>query len=158
METITLMTTLLLITTSLADKICIGHQSTNSTETVDTLTETNVPVTHAKELLHTDHNGMLCATNLGRPLILDKCNVEGLIYGNPSCDSLLGGREWSYIVERPSAVNGTCYPGNVENLEELRTLFSSSSSYQRIQIFQIQSGMLLTLEQANHVQTPSTGI
>ncbi|AGI41037.1 hemagglutinin, partial [Influenza A virus (A/chicken/Bangladesh/10401/2011(H9N2))] len=103
--------------------------------TVDTLTETNVPVTHAKELLHTDHNGMLCATNLGHPLILDTCNVEGLIYGNPSCDLLLGGREWSYIVERPSAVNGTCYPGNIENLEELRTLFSSSSSYQRIQIF-----------------------
>ncbi|XQN12079.1 hemagglutinin [Influenza A virus] len=135
METVTLLTILLLAAISNADKICIGHQSTNSTETVDTLTESNVPVTHAKELLHTDHNGMLCATNLGQPLILDTCNVEGLIYGNPSCDLLLGGREWSYIVERPSAVNGTCYPGNVENLEELRTLFSSSRSYKRVQIF-----------------------
>ncbi|XXK93391.1 hemagglutinin [Influenza A virus] len=140
MERKTLMTTLLLITTSLADKICIGHQLRNSTETVDTPTETNVPVTHAKELLHTDHNGMLCATNLGGQLILEKCNVEGLIYGNPSCDSLLGGREWSYIVERPLAVNGTCYPGNVENLEELKTLFGSSSSYQRIQIFPDNTG------------------
>nr|QTC11221.1 hemagglutinin [Influenza A virus] len=135
MEAKSLMITLLVVTTSSADKICIGHQSTNSTETVDTLTESNIPVTQAKELLHTEHNGMLCATNLGRPLILDTCTVEGLIYGNPSCDLLLGGREWSYIVERPSAVNGTCYPGNVENLEELRMLFSSASSYQRIQIF-----------------------
>ncbi|ACN59706.1 hemagglutinin, partial [Influenza A virus (A/chicken/Shandong/1/2003(H9N2))] len=130
-----LITILLVVTVSNADKICIGYQSTNSTETVDTLTENNVPVTHAKELLHTEHNGMLCATNLGHPLILDTCTIEGLIYGNPSCDLLLGGREWSYIVERPSAVNGLCYPGNVENLEELRSLFSSASSYQRIQIF-----------------------
>ncbi|BAS21900.1 hemagglutinin, partial [Influenza A virus (A/chicken/Vietnam/HU1-786/2014(H9N2))] len=135
METASLITILLVVTASNADKICIGYQSTNSTETVDTLTENNVPVTHAKELLHTEHNGMLCATSLGHPLILDTCTIEGLIYGNPSCDLLLGGREWSYIVERPSAVNGLCYPGNVENLEELRSLFSSARSYQRIQIF-----------------------
>ncbi|XLT97628.1 hemagglutinin [Influenza A virus] len=135
MEEVSLITILVVATVSNADKICIGYQSTNSTETVDTLTENNVPVTHAKELLHTEHNGMLCATSLGHPLILDTCTIEGLIYGNPSCDPLLGGREWSYIVERPSAVNGLCYPGNVENLEELRSLFSSSRSYQRIQIF-----------------------
>nr|QBF56467.1 hemagglutinin [Influenza A virus] len=135
MDTISLMTILLVATVSNADKICIGYQSTNSTETVDTLTENNVPVTHAKELLHTEHNGMLCATSLGNPLILDTCTIEGLIYGNPSCDPLLGGREWSYIVERPSAVNGLCYPGSVQNLEELRSLFSSARSYQKIQIF-----------------------
>nr|QBK20028.1 hemagglutinin [Influenza A virus] len=135
MDTASLMTILLVVTVSNANEICIGYQSTNSTETVNTLTENNVPVTHAKELLHTEHNGMLCATSLGHPLILDTCTIEGLIYGNPSCDLLLGGREWSYIVERPSAVNGLCYPGNVQNLEELRSLFSSARSYQRIQIF-----------------------
>nr|AJA03872.1 hemagglutinin [Influenza A virus (A/chicken/Guizhou/G152/2012(H9))] len=118
-----------------SEKACIGYQSSMSPVSVNTLPENNVPVTHAKELLHTEHNGMLCATNLGRPLILDTCTIEGLIYGNPSCDLSLEGREWSYIVERPSAVNGVCYPGNVENLEELRSLFSSASSYQRIQIF-----------------------
>nr|QBK19920.1 hemagglutinin [Influenza A virus] len=135
MDTVSLITMLLISTVSNANKICIGYQSTNSAETVDTLTENNVPVTHAKELLHTEHNGMLCATSLGHPLILDTCTIEGLIYGNPSCDPLLGGREWSYIVERPSAVNGLCYPGNVQNLEELRSLFSSARSYKRIQIF-----------------------
>nr|QBF56561.1 hemagglutinin [Influenza A virus] len=135
METVSLITILLASTVSNADKICIGYQSTNSAETVDTLTENNVPVTHAKELLHTEHNGMLCATRLGQPLILDTCTIEGLIDGNPSCDPLLEKRQWSYIVERPSAVNGLCYPGNVENLEELISLFSSARSYQRIQIF-----------------------
>nr|QBK19983.1 hemagglutinin [Influenza A virus] len=135
MDTVSLITMLLISHVSNADKICIGYQSTNSAETVDTLTENNVPVTHAKELLHTEHNGMLCATSLGQPLILDTCTIEGLIYGNPSCDLSLEGREWSYIVERPSAVNGLCYPGNVQNLEELRSLFSSARSYQKIQIF-----------------------
>nr|QBF57037.1 hemagglutinin [Influenza A virus] len=135
METVSLITILLPSTVSIADKICIGYQSRNSAETVNTLTQNNVPVTHAKELLHTEHNGMLCATSLGQPLILDTCTIEGLIYGNPSCDPLLEKREWSYIVERPSAVNGLCYPGNVENLEELRSLFSSARSYQKIQIF-----------------------
>nr|QBK20182.1 hemagglutinin [Influenza A virus] len=135
METVSLITILLIATVSNADKICIGYQSTNSAETVDTLTQNNVPVTHAKELLHTEHNGMLCATSLGQPLILDTCTIEGLIYGNPSCDLSLEGREWSYIVERPSPVNGLCYPGNVQNLEELRSLFSSARSYQKLQIF-----------------------
>nr|QBK19907.1 hemagglutinin [Influenza A virus] len=135
METVSLITMLLVATVSNADGICIGYQSTNSAETVDTLTESNVPVTHAKELLHTEHNGMLGATSLGQPLVLDTCTIEGLIYGNPSCDLSLEGREWSYIVERPSAVNGLCYPGNVQNLEELRSLFSSARSYQKIQIF-----------------------
>nr|QBK19928.1 hemagglutinin [Influenza A virus] len=135
MDTVSLISMLLVSTLTHADKICIGYQSTNSGKTVDTLTQNNVPVTHAKELLHTQHNGMLCATSLGQPLILDTCTIEGLIYGNPSCDLSLEGREWSYIVERPSAVNGLCYPGNVQNLEELRSLFSSARSYQKIQIF-----------------------
>nr|QEY09004.1 hemagglutinin [Influenza A virus] len=135
MEIIALIAILVVTGTGNADKICIGYQSTNSTETVDTLVESNVPVTHAKELLHTEHNGMLCATNQGHPLILDTCTVEGLVYGNPACDLLLGGKEWSYIVERSSAINGMCYPGRVENLEELRSFFSSARSYKRLLLF-----------------------
>nr|QBK20060.1 hemagglutinin [Influenza A virus] len=135
MDTVSLISMLLVSTVSNANKICIGYQSANSAKTVNTLTQNNVPVTHAKELLHTQHNGMLGATSLGQPLILDTCSIEGLIYGNPSCDLSLEGREWSYIVERPSAVNGLCYPGNVQNLEELMSLFSSARSSQKIQIF-----------------------
>nr|AKP04441.1 hemagglutinin [Influenza A virus (A/chicken/Korea/KU438/2008(H9N2))] len=135
MEVIALIAILVVTGASNADKICIGYQSTNSIETVDTLVETNVPVTHAKELLHTEHNGMLCATKQGHPLILDTCTVEGLVYGNPACDSLLGGKEWSYIVERSSAVHGMCYPGRVENLEELRSFFSSARSYKKLLLF-----------------------
>nr|QBF57585.1 hemagglutinin [Influenza A virus] len=135
MDTVSLMTILLVATVSNANEICIGYQSTNSTKSVNTLTENNVPVTHAVELLHTQHNGMLCAPSLGQPLILDTCSIEWLIYGIPSCDLSLEGREWSYIVERPSTVHGLCYPGNVQYLKELMSLFSSATSYEKNQIF-----------------------
>nr|QBF57570.1 hemagglutinin [Influenza A virus] len=135
MDTVSLITILLVSTVSIANEICIGYQSTNSTKTVNTLTQNNVPVTHAEELLHTQRNGMLGDPSLGQPLILDTCTIEGLIYGNPSCDLSLEGREWSYIVQRPSTVHGLCYPGNVQYLKELRSLFSSARSYQKIQIF-----------------------
>nr|QBF57645.1 hemagglutinin [Influenza A virus] len=135
MDTVSLMTILLVSTESNANEICLGYQSANSSETVDTLTQNCVPVTHAVELLHTQRNGMLCATNLGQPLILDTCSIEWLIYGIPSCDLSLEGREWSYIVERPSTVHGLCYPGNVQYQEELMSLFSSATSYQKIPIF-----------------------
>nr|QBK19977.1 hemagglutinin [Influenza A virus] len=135
MDTVSLISMLLVSTLTHADKISIGYRSTNSGNTVNTLTQNNVPVTHAVELLHTQHNGMLCAPSLGQPLILDTCTIEGLIYGNPSCDLSLERREWSYIIERPSAVNGLCYPGNVQNLKELMSLFSSATSYQKNPIF-----------------------
>nr|QBF57577.1 hemagglutinin [Influenza A virus] len=135
MHTVSLITILLVSTVSIANKICIGYQSTNSAKTVNTLSQNNVPVTHAVQLLHTQHNGMLGAPSLGQPLILNTCSIEGLIYGNPSCDLSLEGREWSYIVERPSTVHGLCYPGNVQYLKELISLFSSARSYQKNQIF-----------------------
>nr|QBK20002.1 hemagglutinin [Influenza A virus] len=135
MDTVSLISMLLTIPLTNADRSSIGYRSTNSGNCVNTLSQNNVPVTTAVELLHTQHHGMLGDPSLGHPLILDTCSIEGLIDGNPSCDLSLEGREWSYIVERPSAVNGLCYPGNVQNLEELRSLFSSARSYQKIQIF-----------------------
>nr|QBF57657.1 hemagglutinin [Influenza A virus] len=135
MDTVSLITILLLSTERIANEICIGYHSANSAETVDTLTENCVPVTNAIELLHTQRNGMLGATNLGQPLILDTCSIGWLIYGNPSCDLSLEGREWSYIVQIPSTVHGLCYPGNVQYQKELMSLFSSARSYQKIQIF-----------------------
>ncbi|AWM61962.1 hemagglutinin, partial [Influenza A virus] len=127
---------LLIIQISRGDKICIGYQSNNSTDTVNTLIESNVPVTSSKELLESSHNGLLCSNEKGSPLVLTSCLVEGLIYGNPQCDSLLDGKKWSYIVERRNATAGVCYPGKIENLEELRSLFSSIESYKRVVLFQ----------------------
>nr|WEM02612.1 hemagglutinin [synthetic construct] len=121
--------------TANADTLCIGYHANNSTDTVDTVLEKNVTVTHSVNLLEDKHNGKLCNTDLGAPLELRDCKIEAVIYGNPKCDIHLKDQGWSYIVERPSAPEGMCYPGSVENLEELRFVFSSAASYKRIRLF-----------------------
>ncbi|ACT36335.1 hemagglutinin, partial [Influenza A virus (A/chicken/Shanghai/Y1/2008(H9N2))] len=97
--------------------------------------EKNVPVTHAKELLHTWQYGKLCAKSSPFIHMLHHRTNLGLIYVYPSCDLLWGRIGWSCLPYSLSGGNVPLYPGNVENLEELRSLFSSASSYQRIQIF-----------------------
>nr|BAG66275.1 haemagglutinin [Influenza A virus (A/duck/Hokkaido/95/1981(H8N4))] len=127
--------TMLLVSTNAYDRICIGYQSNNSTDTVNTLIEQNVPVTQTMELVETEKHPAYCNTDLGAPLELRDCKIEAVIYGNPKCDIHLKDQGWSYIVERPSAPEGMCYPGSVENLEELRFVFSSAASYKRIRLF-----------------------
>ncbi|XDL73460.1 hemagglutinin [Influenza A virus] len=118
-----------------ADTICIGYHANNSTDTVDTILEKNVTVTHSVNLLETNHNGKLCSLNGRAPLNLGNCNVAGWILGNPECDLLLTANSWSYIIETSDSKNGTCYPGEFANYEELRELLSAVSSFKRFEIF-----------------------
>ncbi|ECK8414082.1 hemagglutinin, partial [Campylobacter jejuni] len=107
----------------------------NSTDTVDTVLEKNVTVTHSVNLLEDKHNGKLCKLRGVAPLHLGKCNIAGWILGNPECESLSTARSWSYIVETSNSDNGTCYPGDFINYEELREQLSSVSSFERFEIF-----------------------
>ncbi|ABP49481.1 hemagglutinin [Influenza A virus (A/Albany/12/1951(H1N1))] len=118
-----------------ADTICIGYHANNSTDTVDTVLEKNVTVTHSVNLLEDSHNGKLCRLKGIAPLQLGKCNIAGWILGNPECESLLSNRSWSYIAETPNSENGTCYPGDFADYEELREQLSSVSSFERFEIF-----------------------
>ncbi|QOR30801.1 hemagglutinin, partial [Influenza A virus] len=118
-----------------ADTICIGYHANNSTDTVDTILEKNVTVTHSVNLLETSHNGKLCSLNGKAPLNLGNCNVAGWILGNPECDPLLTASSWSYIIETSDSKNGTCYPGEFADYEELRELLSTVSSFKRFEIF-----------------------
>ncbi|ABO38373.1 hemagglutinin [Influenza A virus (A/Iowa/1943(H1N1))] len=122
-----------------ADTICIGYHANNSTDTVDTVLEKNVTVTHSVNLLEDSHNGKLCRLKGIAPLQLGKCNIAGWILGNPECESLLSERSWSYIVETPNSENGTCYPGDFIDYEELREQLSSVSSFERFEIFSKES-------------------
>ncbi|UWW34249.1 hemagglutinin, partial [Influenza A virus] len=117
------------------DTICVGYHANNSTDTVDTILEKNVTVTHSVNLLETSHNGKLCSLNGKAPLQLRNCNLAGWILGNPECDLLLTADSWSYIVEAPDSKNGTCYPGEFANYEELREQLSTVSSFERFEIF-----------------------
>nr|ABB20429.1 hemagglutinin [Influenza A virus (A/duck/NZL/160/1976(H1N3))] len=118
-----------------ADIICVGYHANNSTDTVDTVLEKNVTVTHSVNLLESSHNGKLCSLNGIPPLQLGKCNVAGWLLGNPECDQLLTANSWSYIIETSNSENGTCYPGEFIDYEELREQLSSVSSFEKFEIF-----------------------
>nr|AGL04316.1 hemagglutinin [Influenza A virus (A/swine/Denmark/12245/2004(H1N1))] len=123
------------ITALKADTICVGYHANNSTDTVDTILEKNVTVTHSVNLLENSHNGKLCSLNGKAPLQLGNCNVAGWILGNPECDLLLAANSWSYIVETSNSKNGACYPGEFADYEELREQLSTVSSFERFEIF-----------------------
>ncbi|ALX30299.1 hemagglutinin [Influenza A virus (A/swine/Italy/154890-2/2015(H1N1))] len=118
-----------------ADTICVGYHANNSTDTVDTILERNVTVTHSINLLEHSHNGKLCNLNGKAPLQLGNCNVAGWVLGNPECDLLLTANSWSYIIETSNSKNGTCYPGKFADYEELREQLGTVSSFERFEIF-----------------------
>ncbi|ABM22026.1 hemagglutinin [Influenza A virus (A/South Australia/40/2000(H1N1))] len=122
-------------TATYADTICIGYHANNSTDTVDTVLEKNVTVTHSVNLLEDSHNGKLCRLKGTAPLQLGNCSIAGWILGNPECESLFSKESWSYIAETPNPKNGTCYPGYFADYEELREQLSSVSSFKRFEIF-----------------------
>ncbi|ALX29947.1 hemagglutinin [Influenza A virus (A/swine/Italy/271152/2014(H1N2))] len=127
------------LSTTDADTICIGYHANNSTDTVDTVLEKNVTVTHSVNLLEDSHNGKLCKLKGVAPLQLGKCSIAGWILGNPECESLFSKKSWSYIAETPNAENGICYPGYFSDYEELREQLSSVSSFERFEIFPKES-------------------
>nr|QJF48321.1 hemagglutinin [Influenza A virus] len=118
-----------------SDKICIGYHANNSTTQVDTILEKNVTVTHSVELLETQKEERFCKILNKAPLDLRGCTMEGWILGNPQCDLLLGDQSWSYIVERPSAQNGICYPGTLNDAEELKAFIGSGERVERFEMF-----------------------
>nr|AAF87507.1 hemagglutinin [Influenza A virus (A/Teal/Hong Kong/W312/97(H6N1))] len=118
-----------------SDKICIGYHANNSTTQVDTILEKNVTVTHSIELLENQKEERFCKILNKAPLDLRECTIEGWILGNPQCDLLLGDQSWSYIVERPTAQNGICYPGTLNEVEELRALIGSGERVERFEMF-----------------------
>ncbi|AZQ97430.1 hemagglutinin [Influenza A virus] len=122
-----------------ADIICIGYHANNSTDTVDTVLEKNVTVTHSVNLLEDSHNGKLCRLKGIAPLQLGKCSIAGWILGNPECESLFSKKSWSYIAETTNPENGICYPGYFSDYEELREQLSSVSSFERFEIFPKES-------------------
>nr|BAI83395.1 hemagglutinin [Influenza A virus (A/swine/Ratchaburi/NIAH101942/2008(H1N1))] len=122
-----------------ADTLCVGYHANNSTDTVDTILEKNVTVTHSVNLLEDRHNGKLCNLMGMAPLHLGKCNIAGWLLGNPECELLFAINSWSYIVETSNSDNGTCYPGDFTNYEELREQLSSVSSFERFEIFPRES-------------------
>nr|AJS18003.1 hemagglutinin [Influenza A virus (A/duck/Guangdong/G3770/2014(H6))] len=125
----------ILVATGKSDKICIGYHANNSTTTVDTILEKNVTVTHSVELLENQKEERFCKISNKAPLDLRDCTLEGWILGNPRCGILLADQSWSYIVKRSNARNGICYPGTLNEAEELKALIGSGERVERFEMF-----------------------
>ncbi|ALB08358.1 hemagglutinin [Influenza A virus (A/duck/Zhejiang/727038/2014(H6N2))] len=125
----------ILAVTGKSDKICIGYHANNSTTKVDTILEKNVTVTHSVELLENQKEERFCKISNKAPLDLRDCTLEGWILGNPRCGILISDQSWSYIVERPNARNGICYPGILNEAEELKALIGSGERVERFEMF-----------------------
>nr|AXB25923.1 hemagglutinin [Influenza A virus] len=125
----------ILVATGKSNKICIGYHANNSTTTVDTILEKNVTVTHSVELLENQKEGRFCKISNKAPLDLRDCTLKGWILGNPRCGVLLADQSWSYIVKRPNARNGICYPGTLNEAEELKALIGSGERVERFEMF-----------------------
>nr|AJS18032.1 hemagglutinin [Influenza A virus (A/goose/Guangdong/G3139/2014(H6))] len=125
----------ILADTGKSNKICIGYHANNSTTQVDTILEKNVTVTHSFELLENQREERFCKILKKAPLDLKDCSIEGWILGNPRCDLLLGDQNWSYIGERPTTQNGICYPGVLNEVEELKALIGSRERVERFEMF-----------------------
>nr|AXB25916.1 hemagglutinin [Influenza A virus] len=125
----------ILVATGQSNKICIGYHANNSTTTVDTILEKNVTVTHSVELLENQKEGRFCKISNKAPLDLRDCTLKGWILGNPRCGVLLADQSWSYIVKRPNARNGICYPGTLNEAEELKALIGSGERVERFEMF-----------------------
>nr|4MC5_A Chain A, Hemagglutinin [Influenza A virus]4MC5_B Chain B, Hemagglutinin [Influenza A virus]4MC5_C Chain C, Hemagglutinin [Influenza A virus] len=116
------------------DQICIGYHSNNSTQTVNTLLESNVPVTSSHSILEKEHNGLLCKLKGKAPLDLIDCSLPAWLMGNPKCDELLTASEWAYIKEDPEPENGICFPGDFDSLEDLILLVSNTDHFRKEKI------------------------
>ncbi|ACU87171.1 hemagglutinin, partial [Influenza A virus (A/spot-billed duck/Korea/619/2008(H6N2))] len=125
----------ILVTPGKSNKICIVYHGNSSSTKVDTILEKNVTVTHSVELLENQKEERFCKISNKAPLDLRECPLEGWILGNPRCGILLADQSWSYIVERPNARNGICYPGTLNEVEELKALIGSGERVERFEMF-----------------------
>nr|AJS18035.1 hemagglutinin [Influenza A virus (A/goose/Guangdong/G3143/2014(H6))] len=125
----------ILADTGKSNKICIEYHANNSTTQVDTILEKNVTVTHSFELLENQREQRFCKILKKAPLDLKDCHIEGWILGNPRCDLLLGDQNWPYIGKRPTTQDGICYPGVLDEVEELKALIGSRERVERFEMF-----------------------
>ncbi|UUJ52311.1 hemagglutinin [Influenza A virus] len=109
--------------------ICLGHHAVENGTYVKTLTDNQIEVVSAKELVETNHIDELCPS----PLKLvdgQDCDLVNGALGSPGCDHLQD-NTWDVFIERPTAVD-TCYPFDVPDYQSLRSILASSGSLEFI--------------------------
>nr|AHA57094.1 hemagglutinin [Influenza A virus (A/swine/Minnesota/A01394278/2013(H3N2))] len=105
--------------------LCLGHHAVPNGTLVKTITDDQIEVTNATELVQSSSTGRIC--NSPHQILDGKnCTLIDALLGDPHCDDFQN-KEWDLFVERSTAYSG-CYPYYVPDYATLRSLVASSGN------------------------------
>ncbi|AGS42034.1 hemagglutinin [Influenza A virus (A/swine/Maryland/A01319694/2013(H3N2))] len=105
--------------------LCLGHHAVPNGTLVKTITDDQIEVTNATELIQSSSTGRIC--NSPHQILDGKnCTLIDALLGDPHCDDFQN-KEWDLFVERSTA-HSNCYPYYVPDYATLRSLVASSGN------------------------------
>nr|QPI18974.1 hemagglutinin [Influenza A virus] len=105
--------------------LCLGHHAVPNGTLVKTITDEQIEVTNATELVQSSSTGRIC--NSPHQILDGKnCTLIDALLGDPHCDDFQN-KEWDLFVERSTAYS-SCYPYYVPDYATLRSLVASSGN------------------------------
>nr|QVY47811.1 hemagglutinin [Influenza A virus] len=105
--------------------LCLGHHAVPNGTLVKTITDDQIEVTNATELVQSSSTGRIC-NNPHQILDGKNCTLIDALLGDPHCDDFQN-KEWDLFVERSTAYSN-CYPYYVPDYATLRSLVASSGN------------------------------
>nr|AMD42360.1 hemagglutinin [Influenza A virus (A/swine/North Carolina/A01728452/2015(H3N2))] len=105
--------------------LCLGHHAVSNGTLVKTITDDQIEVTNATELVQSSSTGRIC--NSPHQILDGKnCTLIDALLGDPHCDDFQN-KKWDLFVERSTAYS-SCYPYYVPDYATLRSLVASSGN------------------------------
>ncbi|WCF71260.1 hemagglutinin [Influenza A virus] len=105
--------------------LCLGHHAVPNGTLVKTITDDQIEVTNATELVQSSSTGRIC--NSPHQILDGKnCTLIDALLGDPHCDDFQN-KKWDLFVERSTAYSN-CYPYYVPDYATLRSLVASSGN------------------------------
>nr|AOX49765.1 hemagglutinin [Influenza A virus (A/swine/Iowa/A01778878/2016(H3N2))] len=105
--------------------LCLGHHAVPNGTLVKTITDDQIEVTNATELVQSSSTGRIC--NSPHQILDGKnCTLIDALLGDPHCDDFQN-KKWDLFIERSTAYSN-CYPYYVPDYTTLRSLVASSGN------------------------------
>nr|APY25379.1 hemagglutinin [Influenza A virus (A/swine/Michigan/A01671226/2016(H3N2))] len=105
--------------------LCLGHHAVPNGTLVKTITDDQIEVTNATELVQSSSTGRIC--NSPHQILDGKnCTLIDALLGDPHCDDFQN-KKWDLFVERSTAYSN-CYPYYVPDYATIRSLIASSGN------------------------------
>nr|AGC96417.1 hemagglutinin [Influenza A virus (A/swine/North Carolina/A01442548/2012(H3N2))] len=105
--------------------LCLGHHAVPNGTLVKTITDDQIEVTNATELVQSSSTGRIC--NSPHQILDGKnCTLIDALLGDPHCDDFQN-KEWDLFIERSTAYSN-CYPYYVPDYATLRSIVASSGN------------------------------